>query len=437
MSFSVFNKESRLLPAFSKPYPDELLSSWLTRMAFDHGLNVSELHEYIWPESNGHPDIDRVITNKDIQVFADRTNCSFEEVYNTTLSYYKHKLFSSSHMMMAPDLWLIHSKRVNARWKNNYHSGLMFCPGCLKKKAYFKKQWRLAVSFVCNHCGYYLVEECPNCKKGSSLVDTVKEDLSDRTVQEYLVNCHRCDHDVTDCEPEIAPPGVVKLQQQLYDIIDYGVNEKVVYQSTYFSILHQIASLATGYKKTDYKVRRLILDVYAVFDLPTDYFSSTEKIQLKELSVKKRATAIMLAHWLLEQWPDRLIMMCRKQGIVSHDLLPYFNHPPFWFWEKISYGLSPGFNEKKIPSKQQDEYTTILKGEITNNLEYDHDLDDLFYNADIYEMYSARDDEDEDYCSSDDEGNEIVKKTYDDSYNLLEYLANEPADIIEMSRYVA
>jgi hypothetical protein len=95
MSFAVLGNENKLLPAFCKPYADELLSCWLTRMAFNHGLTTKELCRYIWSNYSGNPDIDRTISTAHIGILAAKTNCSITEVEATTLASYQLVLFNT------------------------------------------------------------------------------------------------------------------------------------------------------------------------------------------------------------------------------------------------------------------------------------------------------------------------------------------------------
>nr|WP_067054264.1 TniQ family protein [Mucilaginibacter sp. L294] len=211
MSFSVFGNKSRLLPAFSKPYPDEILSSWLTRLSFDHGLNNARLLKMLLDKkdtNNWH--VDRSFNDEQVAALAAYTNCSPDEIKNTTLLSYENRLYEPQSKSMVPSTWTPkkHTSKKVCPKVHKEHSGLFFCPGCLSRPnrpVYFRKQWRLAISFVCPGCGCYLKETCPHCKSGgSSRCMKLKESL-DKTIDEYLLACHQCQEDISQCMAEVAP----------------------------------------------------------------------------------------------------------------------------------------------------------------------------------------------------------------------------------------
>ena len=84
---------TNLLPAFSKPYEDELLSSWLARMAFDHGLSTRELCTLIWAGYYGQ-DMDRLASDDQMCILATKVNSTLEEVRSMTLHSYENKLLA-------------------------------------------------------------------------------------------------------------------------------------------------------------------------------------------------------------------------------------------------------------------------------------------------------------------------------------------------------
>jgi TniQ len=388
MSFAVFSEENKLLPAFCKPYPDELTSSWLTRLAFNHGLSTRELCSYILPKNynkNHSLDIDRVFSNERITILAEKTNCSTDEVRATTLSSYIDTLFTCPNIVFTREAWLIPSRMIiykDDKSGMRHHSGLMFCPGCLKQKVYFKKQWRLAISFVCIHCRYYLVDCCPHCGKGSSFMDITEYDFSEKKLDQYLVDCHHCGNDVTDCEIEIAPPDIVQLQKRLYHIMDYGLHDPAVTGVSYLRVLHIITYLLLKEKK----MRDLADDVFEINGLSYNSLKINEP-ELRFLSVKKRAIVISMAYWLLQKWPFRFLGLCRNNLIHRGDILPEIPGAPYWFLESIYYGLSPtnpGPKPVKKKENYHEEHTASVKEKRIKIVDYDFAMDEEYDEDEIY-----------------------------------------------------
>lgn len=162
--FSLFDKEKLpVFPAFLKPEPSELFSSWLVRLSHAHHMKVYTFTRlYFSGKQVWNRDIDRSVPEQIIKFLAQKTNCTFNDIYNTTLRSYEGKLFEV-HNEKTSSKWILPLGVYHRTWKNN---GLMFCPGCLSKdgcKPYYRKQWRLSLSVICPDCECYLQNECPKC----------------------------------------------------------------------------------------------------------------------------------------------------------------------------------------------------------------------------------------------------------------------------------
>jgi hypothetical protein len=350
MNFSIFENKNKLLPAFSKPYPGELLSSWMARLAFNHGLALWDfLRVFYGATAFSKHNIDFCGDSR-IQQLALRTNCSFEEVKNTTLHYYENAIFSNgsqAHQVLRG--WVL-SRNLRETSKNTM--GLMYCPKCLsglkKKPAYFRKQWRLGISFVCLKCRCYLMENCPHCNE---FVSFLKPFDPGKDISEYLTTCKYCKRSICDNQIITAPEGLLDLQKQLYDIIDHGCAGKGVYPISYFKALRQVAALFATVKYThivrtprELELDPFIQDVIAahkrLFPILHQQLAD-ERVQ--GLSVYKRAYKIMLAHWLLEDWPKRFLHYCKQSKINRSQILylSYHADTPFWFWDTVYSNLLP------------------------------------------------------------------------------------------------
>jgi hypothetical protein len=397
MSFNLFEMgNNKLLPGLCKPYPDELLSSWMTRMAYRHGLTTKEMCKHIWPKYNGNPDIDRILSDNYIQTLAERTNRTYSEINATTMAFYKHKVFTKKNIAEEPENWIIRSRIIeNRKGYKTHSSGLMYCPKCLESQPYFKKQWRLALSFACVSCGCYLIENCPHCGKGNSFIDTDQVKPADYTLLQHLVYCHHCGKDVRDCQPETAPDDIVWVQQRLFDVMDHGVNDRVIYTESYFRVLHYLASLLLLENQTDGKIRDFVEDVYRQNNILYSSLRPCKVEELRDLTVKKRAVIIMLAHWLLEDWPYRFLDLCLANGVTSRRILKGFKNAPYWFWETVQHGLIPSFPEKldRFEINNDDTCTVKLKSEVLLRIDYDYDeyfYDDNKYMDDDFNKYTTQ-----------------------------------------------
>src|SRR5215213_7980119 len=124
MSFSLFDTNSQLLPAFCRPYPDELFSSWMTRMAYDHGLELYDFCRMIGVTDLKTRDLDAYVSGEILKQLALKTNLSYQEVKETTLLYYIDKIFEKIGPYYESDRWIL-QRRVGTTKIGQ--AGLMFC----------------------------------------------------------------------------------------------------------------------------------------------------------------------------------------------------------------------------------------------------------------------------------------------------------------------
>ena len=156
------NQKFRVKP---KPQEDELLSSWLVRVAkahLTHTTSFTNMHfkEYksniIWQR-----DLDIWCPDELIERISFKSGYSKDIIFNMTLR---------SLEGIVADKITGKSNTANIRALGNYcHiktcGGLMFCPECLKedKIPYFRKIWRLKKYTICKKHNIELLDRCSNC----------------------------------------------------------------------------------------------------------------------------------------------------------------------------------------------------------------------------------------------------------------------------------
>ena len=347
MSFFLFDTNSQLLPAFCKPYPDELFSSWMTRMAYDHGLNLSDFCRMTGITGLKNKELDAYISEEMLKQLALKTNMSYQEVKETTLLYYIDKIFERINPHNDADRWILQRRLGKGKIGE---AGLMFCPQCLSvtnQQPYFKREWKLAISFVCPTCKCYLLESCPHCNKKISLFAKSITHPIVKNASEYIVSCVYCHRHIGDCESTAAPDNQLALQKQLYDIFTQVADNQFMYPFTYFKVLYYLCNLlikgVTGLKMLrEKKLAPLLRSVYEVHTIP---LLDTYKWEgtIESMCVAERAQVLQMAHWLLSDWPGRFLTLCTRHGVCSRDILPSFKDPPFWFLSPIIQQLPPPY----------------------------------------------------------------------------------------------
>lgn len=142
--------------------PDEALSSWLARAAFDQGSDPLSFTGGLWPKWRVWTlDVDRALPNPHAKVLAYQSGVAIDQLRSMTFS---AELQAISTLPLAPHgrwTWLRGLGARNRRRKG----GMQYCPICLGQDArpYFRKAWRIAWHVACPQHNQLLMEHCPAC----------------------------------------------------------------------------------------------------------------------------------------------------------------------------------------------------------------------------------------------------------------------------------
>ena len=214
---------SPLWPIHFKPLPDELLSSWLVRLAHSHGLKAQTFCNLIFGNrlQVWNRDIDRLAPEWLIAELSERTGTTTKQVMETTLQSYQGIVYQR-HRASGTLSW-IQSLKLHHRKFEGF--GLLFCPECLAsdEEPYFRKFWRVAFNTVCMIHGCMLHDRCPDCSYG------VAFHRNDMRHAQYLTTvslkeCHYCSFDLSRSQairPKYENKAIGKflgnLSQKLFD----------------------------------------------------------------------------------------------------------------------------------------------------------------------------------------------------------------------------
>jgi hypothetical protein len=141
---------SQLWPIHLKPYEDELLSSWMVRLARAYGVEPVKFWNRVSPDSINvrWPILDYLPPEKLLTVISRATATSPQRVLETTL-------LAVGSVQFIP--------RVNAL--------LRYCPLCLAEDAepYFRRKWRVDAFRICDCHNCLICCECHRCGRPQSL----------------------------------------------------------------------------------------------------------------------------------------------------------------------------------------------------------------------------------------------------------------------------
>lgn len=330
----------KLLPIHFRPEEDELLSSWICRLALAHGVNPSSLCSHVLPQ-RARPqefkidNVDTCTKSNFLTALAVKTNTPVERVVAATLPAYEGFLFErwNSHAGRA---WIlpVQSRRGKTRY------GLQYCPLCLATgEPYYRRAWRLTIVTICSKHRVQLLDRCPKCASPISFHKAVWNGLhsppSDR-----MTFCYSCKADLRKLRAKNTPQvgeGEILFQVSLETAIREGWIELPGtlsgYSLLFFPVLQHLLQLLT--REGPGSALRRSLERQCAINMPAIRFM-WEKRDLTQLSVGVRRGLMNLVRRLLTNWPDDFTSFCATHKIRSYHLSWRYTHIPFWYWSVIN-----------------------------------------------------------------------------------------------------
>lgn len=318
------------LPVHVKPQPDELLSSWLTRLSLVHGTGLREFCNHLWPtlrlwgkDIDGHTDSDV------LAVLAQKTATALPHVVATTYNAYEGQLFARFKPNGVTP-WLLFNAMQRACRRL---PALQYCPQCLRTDVdpYFRRHWRLGFITLCSVHRLQLRDRCPACRAPVNFHCLSYE-------AQTLAVCHQCRFDLRLAnlpviEDNPVPQRLVAFQTFLLQALATSGCQLpvhgVVPACDYFRVLHQLTRVLVTYRQAEHYRPRLC----SHFGLPdfTPHFLSPRRCAVEVLSVEDRLQLMQLLACWLEEWPDQFVTACIDNWVWDTELLGCMPSPPPWY----------------------------------------------------------------------------------------------------------
>jgi hypothetical protein len=126
------------------------------------------------------------------------------------------------------------------------------------------------------------------------------------------------------------------MQGRLLDIIKSGwiilAGDRPIYSHLYFLVLHQITRLLCIGRHAR-RFREAVIEEIGLIELESIIVK--ENSHIERLCVADRAILTEAAVWLLDEWPDRFIHVCKESGLGKAEITYNMPIEPFWFTEAV------------------------------------------------------------------------------------------------------
>lgn len=220
-----------------KPQEDELLSSWLVRVALAHNtLPVSFVNMHF-------PKYKNIIFSRDLDIWVpDDLLESIQQKSQYGECDIKAMMLRSYSGVLAPKIEPngrnLFISPIKVRGRRNQAYGQRYCPHCLQEDriVYFRKQWRLSFLTVCHKHHCYLLDRCPNCSEALSIYK-----FSDKYGFDH---CYNCGYVLSTSSVQYYQEDQRWLDE-LNEVLVKGfifIDGKKVEASLFFELLHSMLS---------------------------------------------------------------------------------------------------------------------------------------------------------------------------------------------------
>ncbi|AYQ27484.1 hypothetical protein DT070_05230 [Polaromonas sp. SP1] len=318
---------SLLWPVRYKPLPDELLSSWLVRLANGNGLKVQTFCNLIFGNSRQvwNRDVDRLAPSWLVAELSARTGTPLDTAQATTLRVYEEVLYArfktSGALPWMQTLQMYHRKREGF--------GMQYCGSCLAEDSqpYFRKAWRVSFNTICSQHGCMLHDRCPQCGSGVAFhrMDVGYDSVPDA---DAFASCHLCKCDLRNAAtlPIISYDAEASESHKrlCQGIRNSGrAPESMGLILDEMRVRHHLCSLLTSRYKT-VTLRQYICDQLGVEDI----CPVPERVAFETRSLVERHHLMQLVVWLELDLESRLRQAWRDKAVRYNHLLKGFKHPP-------------------------------------------------------------------------------------------------------------
>ena len=317
-------------PSSFPPNDDEVLSSWLVRLAHAHHHKVHTFCTVICPQEQiWTRDLDLNPPQKLVEQLVTYTIASEAQVNGTMLGTLEGIIQETiNHNGANPTilpLGVFHRKRKL--------KGQQYCVSCLVKDGetpYFRRRWRLSFWTVCEDCGCYLDEECPHCQFP---INFFRQELGKKNSGPgpLLSNCYNCQQNITHQNTRKAPDGLVEFQSEIYRATQLGYYGDIQYSHLFFKGLFAIIYLLNSGSPAAKRIQNLI-SVKSNIIFKSTAVPRTKSNTFNRLSIRERVDLMLCCHWLFDNdyMNFRMLMEYKPRHFVSS----MGEHQPLPFWLK-------------------------------------------------------------------------------------------------------
>lgn len=294
---------TKLLPWRPKPQDDELLSSWLLRVARGNSAKLQTFCHLIWPGRQlWNRDLDAMSPSDIVRDLANLTGTHVDQASATTLRSLEGVLYDRVRVKNA-SRWIL---PLGVYHRTRRRGGQQWCAECLiaDRQPYYRKNWRLAVASTCSRHGIVLADRCMDCSSPA---------VPHRGIDPF---CHVCGCDRRLYPHLSADSKALQLEHCLRGVLKNRAHPpgalRAVHPLAFFALVRQVLSIVTSNPRAD-RLRETVCK-HSGGDPRAPTFEG--KIFAPELlSSDDRHRMMAIVARLMDGWPYNFAALCADAGM--------------------------------------------------------------------------------------------------------------------------
>lgn len=329
-----------LLPIHPQPQSEELLSSWLTRLAIENGhysfVFLKQLFNFDEPIFSR--DLDRLYSPNLLQLLSNVSGQRLRDISMLSLASYQGTVFDNLNLM-GKTRWILPLKIYHRMRRGK---GIVYCPLCLKDDVhkYFRKSWRLAFVTLCNRHRCLLLDKCIHCNSG---IDYQRIGIGSRIYElplEDLSHCHICDKPLWSAPARQLPIELETKAEPYRQFLNAFHNGDPVVPSLNIAMNLQaltgiwflVCSLM-GRRAGEVRKR-----IYEDSGIQLEPHTRNETIEF--CSLEQRLKYLIVIMHYMRDWPSRFSGLVDKTSYTSCIFTENASKLPFWLYSIVQTNLN-------------------------------------------------------------------------------------------------
>lgn len=312
-------------PVHFPPFPGELLTSWLSRLACFYFLVPSTFCQRTAPQfvDAWKQDLDVVCRREVLNFVGKKCSQKPEMIVRHTFGHWRERFDPYDGDSTALPRWV---SPALIRRRSDHHYGVKFCPICLIQKPYHHLFHRLTFVFGCVKHNCALMDRCHSCGEAVT-THRVYLPLLENSPKDILCFCASCGSDYRKTSPDKLTHDELAVSTAILSLLKTGHgrigHQHFQYSHLYFQGLRLIATALT---------RGTLLEYFTMTSgLKSELVLMKKHGEIEFCPVAIARPLLTTAAMLLEQWPNNFLALNEKLGLNYSSWIAPRDVAPYWF----------------------------------------------------------------------------------------------------------